>query len=227
VAAPQKSFMPENDPADRNLEELGYGATDAPNVNASKRMADKRRKRSGFSGWLRSLILTLFLIGIVVGSFWVAFNLGANMLSPVRKLTGEKKVEPQKTKEKPKALIERLDHIFEQELEKVKEIDQKGKEPAKAIALPPEKAAVKIEPVKETSTVYPAGKYFVQAGVFSHINNAMTMVSNLEEKGLNASYERYGKYYRVKVGNKTDRNTALKLAQRTRSLGFEAIVVDR
>ena len=87
------------------------GSNNFPNPGEEK-MNPVPKKRGGFLGFIKSLLLFVLLIGIIVSSFWVSFLLGKRILVPVKQIP-ERKFEVAAPLSQPTpAALQRLEEVM-------------------------------------------------------------------------------------------------------------------
>lgn len=148
--------------------------------------------------WVKKLFLMAILIAVIVGSFWVSFLLGKQMLLPTKSLP-PKLVPLQATSEVSRPILSDIS------------IEVESKVPVAAVAAV--KPAVKeVQAVKKAEVT---DKYNVQVGAFKSYSNAQNQAEALKKKGFSASVSKYGSLYRVLAKGSV---TSIKAA------GFDAVV---
>jgi cell division septation protein DedD len=159
--------------------------------------------------WLKNILLSIMLLGVIVLSFWISFLIGKQMLIPVKKIptgyliTGEATLPPPLSPEK-----------ISLEVETVKTAplsESKTTKPAYT-----KTTVKKAEPTEEI--------YYIQSGLFSSKANAQKLVSDLKAKGYEASFKKAGKFYKVTAGEGLTLSEAKSQAAQIKASGFEAIV---
>lgn len=162
--------------------------------------------------YIKNFFLFLLLVALIVGSFWISFNLGKRILSPVRK-DSIKKLEiviPE-----PPPSIAGLQSF--EELEESEEI----------IEVP---AVEEKRPVVKPKRVYAApasvGPYYkVQAGFFNEKSNALRLSNRLKAQGIDTFVRKIGNGYRVQAGA-YDRKAMAKVQQDAlKKKGFDSIII--
>ena len=173
-------------------------------VSPKLRDYDKIEKRS--TGFGKNLLILLFLIIVIIGSFWLSFQLGKRILSSDRQST-EDMVEmiipepPEAIKDMQREVSVSVEEIFPE---------------AKIIETAPKTVVPKI--------VY--GKYYkVQAGYFVVKNNALNQAKSLRDKGFETFVKKVGKGWRVQVGAFRAKVRAKNLQSSLKSQGFESALV--
>lgn len=158
-------------------------------------------------GWLKNIFLIILLIAVVIGSFWISFMMGKQILVPVKKLpgtelvTGEATLPPPLTPAKLKFEIQ-------------------GEKKAK----PKTTRTLRLRPAScAPKRVERGGDYFVQVGVFAIKDNADKVISVLTEKGI-AARQIVGKYHVVIAGSDLSLKSARQLEEKIKSLGLEAVI---
>ncbi|MFC1540511.1 SPOR domain-containing protein [Candidatus Margulisiibacteriota bacterium] len=178
------------------------------------------KKGGGFLEFLKHSFLLVLLIGVIVSSFWVSFNLGKRLLVPVRKL-------PQRNIEialpEPPAVIAALE-----EFEEVTVVAEEDLSPLVKVVETPKAAQPKPEPKPTVSrTVAPSGaKYYkVQAGVFSDKANAFSQAQKLKASGFETFIRKVSQGWRVQAGAYFSKQWALNLQSSLKAKGFESVLI--
>jgi len=156
---------------------------------------------------IRNVVLFLLLIALIVGSFWVSFNLGKKILSPVKK--PEKKIDV--AIPAPPPSIAGLQSLEELELVEEKEV----------MAPAPKKEMVPV-----TQYAPSVGPYYkVQAGYFHNKTNALNLSAKLKANGIDAFVRKIGKGYRVQAGAYSTKKWATVQRDALKRKGFDAIII--
>ncbi|NQT29456.1 MAG: SPOR domain-containing protein [Candidatus Saganbacteria bacterium] len=183
-----------------------------PNVNPdedSKLLSEIRGENSAMA-FFKKALLFLLLVGIIIASFWVSFQLGKKILVPVKKMP---KTQVAIIIPEPPPNIAALQAI-------------EGIEEVEAVKAPP-KEAVKTVAVKST-TYYPTAspKYYkVQAGYFLVKSNADNLAKKIKGNGFDTYVKRVGRGWRVQVGAFNRKSQALSVDRALTAKGFESIIV--
>lgn len=158
-------------------------------------------------GWLKNIFLIILLIAVVIGSFWISFMMGKQILVPVKKLPGTELISGEATLPPPLTPAKLKFEI-------------QGEKKAK----PKVTRTVSLRPAaRKVRSAAARGDYFVQVGVFAIKDNADKVVSVLTEKGI-ASRQIVGKYHVVIAGSNLSLSSARRLEEKIKSLGLEAVV---
>lgn len=176
------------------------------------------RRKGGFLGFIRSLLLFVLLIGIIVSSFWVSFLLGKRILVPVKKIP-ERRFEVVAPESRPTpAALQRLEEVMLEEEEKiaVEEVEAAQAEPAKVAEPKP------AEGKPSSGTKH----YFkVQAGVFSSKSNALALERKLNASGFATYTKKVTNGWRVQVGAFYKKSHAQHLQSSLSAKGFESTII--
>ena len=167
----------------------------------------------GNLGLIKNALLFGLLVILIVGSFWVSFNLGRKILTPAGR--PEKKVDM--------VIPEPPDSIASlQSLEEIEEIERKS-----MIVAPEERGKETVsKDTTTTTTTPPSGQYYkIQAGFFHGKSNATRLVNNLKGSGISAFMRQIGKGWRVQAGAYRSKTYAKIQQKALKSKGFDAIII--
>lgn len=174
---------------------------------------------------IKNILLTLFFIGVIIGSFWVSFNIGKVILVPVKKspsvemITRESPTTPPVHDNKSSDPTGKIS--FEVENVPI-ETSTITDEDYDVQTVKKEKTAAKSKP-KMVSRKDAACGIRVQSGLFALAANAQSLAKKIRNLGLNAQVEITGKYKKVYVSARNLPEARL-TASKLRSAGFEAII---
>ncbi|MFH1347137.1 MAG: SPOR domain-containing protein [Candidatus Margulisiibacteriota bacterium] len=187
-------------------------------IEESKVMHDIPRRNRFFS-FIKSLFVFSLLAVIIVGSFWVSFNLGKKILVPVKK-NMPNRIEAA-IPEPPVSIVD---------LQEMDKIADKILEDEKA-------SAVKQQPKPKTSRkiAYKAPKprysspsvkhYKVQAGLFSNKTSALNLARKLRAQGIEAFARSVSEGWRVQAGAYESKQWAQKQQSSLKAKGFDSTLV--
>ncbi|MEE8638070.1 MAG: SPOR domain-containing protein [Candidatus Margulisiibacteriota bacterium] len=165
------------------------------------------KRKSGFAGLIKNLLLLLLLAGVIVASFWISFHLGKRILVPVKKIP-ERRIEVAIPEPPPSiAAMQRLEEVMIEELEK--------EEPAEVVVAKP-------KPKPKAGAIH---YYKVQAGVFSEKNNAIGFAKKLRASGFETYIKKVSKGWRVQAGAFFKKAQALHLQNSLNAKGFKSVIV--
>lgn len=163
------------------------------------------KRKSGFAGLIKNLLLFLLLAGVIVASFWISFHLGKRILVPVKKIP-EHKIEVAIPEPPPSiAAMQSLEEVSPPAVEKPE---------------PKPEPEPELEPKVETKHYYK-----VQAGVFSQKNNAVEFAKKLRASGFETYIKKVCKGWRVQVGAFSKKARAQHLQNTLKAKGFKSIVI--
>lgn len=194
-----------------NIPDVGEGATRIP-----------PKKKGGFLGFLKTLLLLLILIAIIIASFWVSFLLGKRILVPVKEAPERKfEVSIQESQPTPQAM-QRLEEIM---------LEAEEGEAAEPVKVEPKKVAKALPTVSKgySHTVKQdqnAQHYYkVVAEVFSSQSGAAALAEKLQAGGFATYIRRTDKGYRVQVGAFYRKSDAQRLQGSLRVKGFQSTII--
>lgn len=162
--------------------------------------------------WVKNLFIFLALLAIVIGSFWLSFQLGKKILVPVRKPRIEVPIT-----EPPPSLkaLEKLQLAITKEAE---EKVQKEK-----VSLPPKKEIKKKTGIRGVCL---REKYYkVQAGWFKSKDRAIGLAEKLKSKGFEVFVKKVCGGWRVQVGAFKSKVKAEDLQKKLKREGFNTVIV--
>jgi hypothetical protein len=179
----------------------------------------------GFFPWMKNVLVFITLFLVVIGSFWISFQLGKRLLLPIGR--GEEKIKVA-VPEPPAAL---------QALQKkgMAESDGAAKKPKLALDLPAApvvavKPAVKrtaaVKRTEKNTKVAASGHYYkVQAAYFKNGKNAARLAEKIKAEGIDTFVKRIGSAYRVQTGAFRTRDEASALALQMKEKGFDSVIL--
>lgn len=180
-------------------------------IDGKPTMLNDFRAESKFSAFLKRLFVFFLLLAVIAASFWVSFIFGKRILMPVKKTAQSRIVAP--IPEPPPSIAG---------LQKIEDV------PAEPVVKVKKSTAVKEvkKPRVAKKKYYPHTYYKVQAGVFKHKGNALTLANKLNKQGLSTYIKKIKKgYYRVQVGAFKTKGRALALQKEIKKKGFESIII--
>jgi hypothetical protein len=183
-----------------------------PNQNEGPDVFNIPKKGGGFLAFLKHSILLVLLVGVIVSSFWVSFNLGKRLLVPVKKMP-ERNIEV--ALPEPLAAIAVLE-----EFEEVAVVAEEELLPVVEVVQPKPKPAVKKAAVP-SGTKY----YKIQAGVFSDKANAYSQAQKLRVSGFDTFIRKVSQGWRVQAGAYFNKKWALNLQRSLKAKGFESVLI--
>jgi len=176
------------------------------------------RKKGGFLGFIKSLLLFVLLIGIIVSSFWVSFLLGKRILVPVKQIP-ERKFEVAAPVGQPTpAALQRLEEVMLEEEQRaaVREVEEVETEPVRIM---------EPAPVAPKPSAGEKHYYKVQAGVFSSKDNALALADRLHASGFATYIKKLENGWRVQVGAFYRKSQAQHLQGSLSAKGFESTII--
>ncbi|MFA4844454.1 MAG: SPOR domain-containing protein [Candidatus Margulisiibacteriota bacterium] len=166
------------------------------------------------SGGLKNLFVFLVLVLIVAASFFVSFQLGSRILSPVKKTPEAKIAAP--IPEPPESIraLQRLQAALSTEAKKaVKQTPKK-----KVLCRKQAAAAAKAVTVGK-------GYYKVQAGLFADKEAAKQLADKLSTSGFDVFIRKAGSGWRVQVGAYRTKAIAEELRGKLAAKGFSSHLI--
>ncbi|MBI5399149.1 SPOR domain-containing protein [Candidatus Saganbacteria bacterium] len=173
-------------------------------------------RRSRF--WLaaKGILIPLFLIFVIVGSFWLSFNLGKRILLPLKK-------------EAPSAIKVNIpappDNIAD--LQAAPALNSFASTPGPTIppALPVAHKTKKMFVVKQPLPVV-SGKYYkLQAGVYENKITALESAKKLQAAGFESFVREVQGSWRVQAGAFKKKTQARQLQEQLKTQGFASIII--
>jgi cell division protein FtsN len=171
-------------------------------------------QKSSFQEIIKNLILSLLLIALIVGSFWLSYHIGKRFLFPAKRIP-EPKIEIA-IPEPPAPPVPAVE--TKKEVQKVEEAAKK----------PVETKVTKVaKTTKAADASMPAGKHYykVQAGFFTNKSNALSLIKKLTTQGFSTYLNKLSKGWRVQVGAFKTKSQALSLQRSLGTKGFESTIV--
>lgn len=165
---------------------------------------------------LKSVLVLLVLIGIVVASFWVSFQLGKKILMPIKKPSG-KKIEAAIPEPPPSIkALQKLREAMSIEAKKLEAGKQKAVQAAKPKPKP--KRVVRRAAAKR-------GYYKVQAGLFEEKENADELAAILEKNGFDYYTRKVDGGWRVQAGAYRAKSAAEALRQELKAKNLDSSII--
>lgn len=192
----------------------------------------KKKKPLNF----RSLGIAVFVVVLIVSSFWASFFIGKILLTPVKKLP---EVDFQKLDERfseetvpleqlggQKPVTEESPAVYETAAAVAKEKPEEKKEERKD-PFTPEKKPQPSPSVTSKRTAASGGLFRVRSSVFDSREKAAALVSRLSSEGFESfvKEESNGKFS-VQAGVFKSRSNAEGLVQQLKAKGFEGEIID-
>jgi hypothetical protein len=168
-----------------------------PNKEIS-RLEHEIPKKNKFLDSSKNVLVGLTLIAVIVGSFWISFQLGKRLLVPVKKIPQEK-IEVAIPEAPPS-----IAHM--QKLAELASVSGEAK---------------KVVPAPGLSGRY----YKVQVGMFAHKQNAVNLSAQLKSKGIEAFAKSVGSRWRVQAGAYKSKSDAQRAQRGLKSKGYESVLI--
>jgi len=152
-------------------------------------------------GLIKNIFLFIILALIIVGSFYLSFQVGKRIIGSISK-------EP----------VKQIEIEIPEPPESLQVLIKKEAEENK----------VGPTTVKKVYKTYSSGShnyYKVQAGMFQNKGNARSLAQKLQEAGFSTYIKKTSKGYRVQVGAYTAKSLANKQMSAVKNKGFSAIVI--
>ena len=162
---------------------------------------------------MKSILIFLVLAAVVVGSFWISFQLGRRLLTPVKKIPEQKIEVP--IPEPPASIksLQRLQEIMS------KEAAKKGPK-----CLPRKVARAKAPSRAKAAAA--GGQYFkVQAGWFADKAKAQELGEKVKAGGFDVFIKKVGGGWRVQAGAYRTRSQAEALRRKLAGKGFDSTLI--
>jgi cell division protein FtsN len=196
----------------------------------------------GFFALLKNVLVFLVLFLIVIGSFWISFQLGKRLLLPASR--GEEKIkvdvpEPpaalqalQKAgmkdgyggKKNPKLALNLP--VAGKTAEAVKADSRPLKAAPAAVVRQAPKKAVTVDRAKKSASVAASGHYYkVQAAYFKNGKNAVRLAEKIKAEGIDTFIKKVSGGYRVQTGAFRTREEASALVSQMKQKGFEPVIL--
>ena len=186
----------------------------------------KRRSRSSFP--VKGVVFSIFIVFLVVASFWVSFLVGKRILIPEKTILAEKPkpVSTMPVKEVPQSVAERdltektvFPDLSQKPPAKAKPVEKKISKKVVLPTAPAKKPLAQPAPAKED--VY----YKVQAGLYSSRAQAVEKMKAMEDLGFEVFAREVSGGWRVQAGAFKSREKADKMASELRAKGLSATVI--
>lgn len=216
------------------LQELGFTQDSKKDVRSSI-----TKSGGGVFKMMRGAVLSVVLVGIIVGSFLVSYSLGKKILNPILVTKVEPKVaELKKSAEREKE----LDRLVEQILDESKKAEVGGvivgdeEVPADEVKAAATPKVIKVDEdekaevvTKKVVTAKPVGSYLyykVFAGIFDDKVKAFAHANMLKRKGFETYTKRVASgEYVVQIGAFYKKSQAETLLAQAKQKGFEASII--
>jgi len=180
-------------------------------------------KENRFLSWIKGLFTFLILVIVVVVSFWISFQLGKNVLMPVRKIS-EKKIEAP-IPEPPESIraLQRLREVMSKEAMKKARVKAGAKVPVK----PKRKIVCRAKTAAAPVVKAAAGKHYykVQAGWFADKSKADELAGRLKASGFDVFLKKVGGGWRIQAGAYKTKSTAEVLRRKLKEKGFDSSLI--
>jgi hypothetical protein len=194
-----------NDNENQGSDRFEIDDLESESVSMADKIEEAKPERN-LASFLKNLFIFLLLGGVIVGSFWISFNVGRNLLVPAVK-PAEEKVE---TALKEPAVTEAT--------KATKETTAK-----KATSKP---AVAKKTTSKPRTTSSVKRKYFkVQAGVFKNKTNAVNLAKKISESGFGTYIKKLSTGWRVQAGAFIKKTRAQNMQRLLMNKGFKSVLV--
>ena len=180
-------------------------------------------KESGTQGWMKNFLITILLILIVMGSFWISFQLGKKILV-VKKAPSKIEV----TIPEPPPSIKALQKLEEAMSASVETSTSAPRASVDELAgKPAEVKKMEIRPMLVRKKAGGAGKcyYKVQAGWFADKSNAEKLANQLKAKGFDIYVKKVRDGWRVQVGAFRSKTEAKVLQSTLGEKGFNSQII--
>lgn len=179
------------------------------------------------TGGLKSLIVFLVLVFIVAVSFYVSFQLGSRILSPVRKSPGQKISVAIPDPPVSIAALQKLQAIMSQEAGKGKPVVAKTQSPLPFLQVVGGKTPASRTVAKVVRNKRLTGKHFykVQVGFFEDKAAADQLGAKVRESGFDLFVKKTGHGWRVQAGAYRTKDVAEELRGELAAKGFSSQII--
>jgi len=200
------------------------------------------QKDGGFFAWMKNVLVFIVLFLVVIGSFWISFQLGKRLLLPATR--GEEKIKADippppaalqalQKKGTPEAMAAARKPKLSLDLPVVNRTAEavKAERPiARVAAAPAIKAPTKKKAAVKTAArspqVAPNGHYYkVQAAYFKNVKNAVRLADKIKASGFETYVKKVSGGFRVQTGAFRTRAEAGALVVRLKEKGFSSVIV--
>ncbi len=189
----------------------------APQPEPESHLIDEIPRQNKFLALVKNLLVLVILVAVILGSFWVSFNLGKKLLMPVKKTAmGRINVS---IPEPPASIahLQKLDKL----ITPTKEVrDQVVQRTTTTVTL----ARRPVQPVVGYTGA--SGQYYkVQAGYFKELDNALNLSKQLKSNGFETFIKKLNSGWRVQVGAFRSKKWAQQLQRSLKAKGFDSVLV--
>lgn len=195
----------------------GAGQGSEPEPEHESHLIDEIPKQNKFLSLIKNLLVLVILITVILGSFWISFNLGKKLLMPVKKTTLSK-IDVQ-IPEPPASIAH---------LQKLDKIINGTKEARVAAKIVDTTTTTLAKPVSRNVVGYTgaSGQYYkVQAGYFKQLDNALNLSRQLKANGFETYVRKINNGWRVQVGAFRSKKWAQQLQRSLKTRGFDSVLV--
>lgn len=187
-------------------------------------------KRGGVSDFFKNLFVGLFLVAIVIGSFWISFLVGKRVLvPPVKNIPSMELPRPitrlQASNAEAVRSFEGMKESFRDQVSNVTS-KFKGAAPAKeTVAKPATVTSPAPAPVPVKKDQVKIFHYKVVGGIFASQNDAQILARKLTNAGFPQYVKKVSGMWHVQVGAFETKSQALSLISRLKAKGFSPRIV--
>jgi len=191
----------------------------APQPEPETHLIDEIPRKNNFLTLVKNLFVLVILIVVILGSFWISFNLGKKLLMPVKK-TAPGKIDV--SIPEPPASIAHL-----QKLDKLITPTKEAKSDTRVIVSTTTTLTLARRPVQPVVGYTGAtGQYYkVQAGYYKELDNALNLSKRLKIQGFETFVRKINSGWRVQVGAFRSKKWAQQLQRSLKTRGFDSVLV--
>jgi cell division protein FtsN len=179
-------------------------------------------QKPGSQETAKNLLLSLLLVALIIGSFWLSYHIGKRFLFTAKRIPEPKiEIAIPEPPEPPAAPAVKPD-------KEIKQTDEASKKAVKPKAPTVAKTTKTAEaPKKTASKTTTASKqyYKVQAGFFTNKSNALNLIKKLTTQGFSTYLRKLSNGWRVQVGAFKTKTQALSLQRSLGTKGFNSTII--
>ncbi|MBN3032639.1 MAG: SPOR domain-containing protein [Candidatus Saganbacteria bacterium] len=190
---------------------------DLPESDLGRQVGARRESR--LIAFSKNVLIFCLLVGVVVASFWVSFQLGKKILLPTRKLPERISVT---IPEPPPAIksLQKLQAMMSAEAE-----GERTDKPSSKAARSKKKKAKKRLAAQPGQRAYGQHYYKVQAGLFVSRAEAQALADKLTADGVAVFIRKVGGRWRVQAGAYRTRGAAAAMGSSLIQKGYQSEVI--
>jgi SPOR domain len=184
-------------------------------------LIDEIPRKNKFLTAVKNLLALVILVVVILGSFWISFNLGKTLLLPAKRSATEKI--DVSIPEPPASIahLQKLDELMGQTKEAKAQTGTLTVVEQTTTTTRARQAAKSV--VGYTSA---SGRYYkVQAGYFKELSNALNLSKQLKANGFETFVRKINDGYRVQAGAFHSKKWAQQLQRSLKAKGFDSVLV--